>query len=200
MTPLSTKFGFDRGTPIDRYWIETFLKDRKTLIKGRVLEITDSTYTKRFGENRVTGADVLDINMKNKQATIYGDLRNLRKVVRDNTYDTIILTHVLGMIDNIDGALGEVYRILKPGGTLLVTSSCMGPIYDANTNFWRFTPAGARYLFAKQFGKKVTVSSYGNVFSGQAFWTGMAQEELTHKELNYNDPRYPCIVAVVAKK
>ena len=42
--PLSDVFGLDRGTPIDRYYVENFLKTRSGLIKGRVLEIGDSIY------------------------------------------------------------------------------------------------------------------------------------------------------------
>src|SRR4051794_37443694 len=47
--PISTVFGFDRGTPIDRYYIETFLSKNADDIRGRVLEIGDNSYTVRFG-------------------------------------------------------------------------------------------------------------------------------------------------------
>ena len=46
--PLSNKFGFDRGTPIDRYWIEDFLEKNKSFIKGKCLEITDNFYTQKI--------------------------------------------------------------------------------------------------------------------------------------------------------
>src|SRR6202035_2497766 len=39
LQPVSRKFGYDRGTPISRYYIETFLKARKNDIRGRVVEI-----------------------------------------------------------------------------------------------------------------------------------------------------------------
>src|SRR5216117_2974376 len=48
-TPLSHDFGYDRGTPIDRYYIERFLSDERCSIRGRVLEVKDTTYTDRFG-------------------------------------------------------------------------------------------------------------------------------------------------------
>lgn len=200
LKPLSTKFGFDRGTPIDRYWIEKFLAANSKDIHGWVLEITDNYYTKIFGAGAVTKSEVLDINRKNKQATIYGDLRSLKKTITTNTYDCIILTHVLGMIDEYEMAVSEIHRILKPGGVLLLTSATMGPVFDQETNFWRFTSSGARHLFTKYFGKNVHVQTYGNVLAGQAFWVGMAQEELTRQELDFNDPRYPCIVTVKAVK
>lgn len=49
--PYSNDFGFDRGQPIDRYYIEKFLYENREIITGDVLEIGDDTYTKKFGLN-----------------------------------------------------------------------------------------------------------------------------------------------------
>jgi len=201
LKPISTKFGFDRGKPIDRYYIESFLEENKEYIEGVCLEITDNAYTKEFGDERVIKSDVLDIDRTNKQANIYGDLRNLKSIIAKNTYDCIILTHVLGMIDDYETAIREISRILKPGGVLLFTSSCFSPTYEVESNFWRFTPASTKYVFSKYFSDaNLEVKSYGNALAGQAFWLGFAQEELSNRELEYNDPHFPCIVAARAVK
>lgn len=196
LKPLSHKFGFDRGTPIDRYWIESFLKQNRSYIHGKCLEVGDHRYTKEFGRN-VAESDVLDVNKNNKKANIYGDLRNLSKIISDNTYDTIILTHVLGQIDDFYAAISECKRILKPRGSLLVTSSCLSPTFDIKNNYWRFTVSSFKYIFSKYF-KSIYVKSYGNVLAGQYFWVGLAQEEIPRKILEYNDPNFPCIVAIRA--
>ncbi len=199
--PISTKYGFDRGTPIDRYWIEDFLSNNKKYIKGRCLEVTDDAYTFKYGGKKVSQADVLDVDKSNKKANFYGDLRDLKNVVEDNTYDCIILTQVLGLIDNLGNAVSECHRILKPGGVLLVTSACFSPTYDLKSDYWRFTPHGAENLFGRFFDENdLEVTSYGNVLAGQCFWVGMSQEDLTTEELQYNDPRFPCIVAIKAIK
>lgn len=200
MTPLSNKFGFDRGTPIDRYWIESFLSLHHNKIHGRVLEIVDDTYTRKFGV-RVTKSDVLDLDGKNKRANIIGNLKHI-PAIKSQTYDCIILTHVLGMNDDYDAVISECHRILKVGGHLILTVACFSSLHTGDIKeqpYWRFTPAGANYAVKKHF-KKVQVKSYGNVLSGQCFWVGMAQEELTKAELEYNDPNYPCIVGVVCHK
>ena len=198
--PLSRKFGFDRGTPIDRFWIESFLKENENHIKGVCLEIGDSRYTREFGA-KIVRSDILDINKNNKMANLYGDLRNLRNLIADNTYDCLILTHVLGMIDNYEAAIAECKRIIKPGGILLVTTACISPVHEIDYNYFRFTVASARYVFGKYFRKNnLEVKSFGNVLTGQCFWVGIAREELTPKELEYNDPHYPCIITVRAKK
>lgn len=199
LKPLSHKFGFDRGTPIDRYWIEKFLKENRKYIKGVCLEISDNRYTRAFGEKSVTKSDILDINKKNKRANIHGDLRNLSKVISDNTYNTIILTHVLGQIDDFYAAISECKRILKPRGSLLGTSSCLSPTFDIKNNYWRFTTSSFKYIFSKYF-KSIYVKSYGNVLAGQYFWVGLAQEEIPRKTLEYHDPNFPCIVAIRATK
>jgi SAM-dependent methyltransferase len=200
LQPLSTKFGFDRGTPIDRYWIESFLKQHANFIKGNCMEIGDDRYTKQFGTDKVTHIEIVDINEQNKKATIYGDLRSIPQI-KDNTFDTIVLTHVLGMIDDLDSAVKEIYRILKPGGTVLVTVACLAPIFEGNAGNWRIMPGGAKYLFEKHFTSElVKIKTYGNVYSGQCFWVGMSQEELSTEELEFNDPNFPCITTIVATK
>lgn len=195
LKPLSNKFGYDRGKPIDRYYIEKFLRENKKYIKGRCLEIVDNSYSLKFGGKKVTKSDVLDNNPKNSDANIHGDLRNL-SMIENNKYDCIILTQVLGLIDDYEAAIKECKRILKPSGVILLTSACFSPTLDINQNFWRFTSASIKYIFGKFFNRnKLFVKSYGNVLAGQCFWVGLAQEELSKKELEYNDPRYPCIVA-----
>src|SRR5438445_8355244 len=78
-TPLSDWWGYDRGTPIDRYYIEQFLESCRPDIHGRVLEIKDSAYTDRFGLG-VTQRDVLDIDASNPQATLVADLMSADNV------------------------------------------------------------------------------------------------------------------------
>jgi len=198
LAPISKKYGFDRGEPIDRFWIEEFLQSHKSQVTGRCIEITDNSYTQQFGTN-VTKSDVLDINPKNKKANIIGDLRNLKNI-RANTYDCVILTHVIGIVDDVSAVASECYRILKPGGSLLLTSSCFSPDFDQK-GFWRFTPRSIEYIFGKYFlSSKMQLKTYGNVLAGQAFWVGLAQEDLSPKQIKYNDPTFPCIVTLAAIK
>ena len=61
LTPVSEVWGFDRGRPIDRYYIERFLQQHAPDVRGHVLEIGDDTYTRQFGGARVTRSDVLNV-------------------------------------------------------------------------------------------------------------------------------------------
>ncbi|CAN5313755.1 hypothetical protein BH10PAT2_BH10PAT2_0570 [soil metagenome] len=197
LQPLSAKFGFDRGTPIDRFWIDSFIKDQQKHIKGHVLEICDDRYASQYKDN-ITKLDILDIDTNNKKATIYGDLRNLTSV-NDSLYDCVIMTHVLGQIDDVPAAAKELARIIKPGGVLLVTSASISPTVEHETNVWRFTQNAMHFLFDKNF-SKVDIDSLGNALAGQCFWVGMSQEELTPEELAFKDKRFQCVITVVATK
>jgi SAM-dependent methyltransferase len=198
--PLSSKFGFDRGAPIDRYYIDLFVSQNKKHIKGRVLEIGDNIYTKTYGKKKVVISDVLDINTKNKKANIIDDLRTL-STVADNTYDCVILTHVLGMIDDMPAAVKQLHRILKPGGVIIVTLSCFSPSHDDNISYWRFTKYSGEYVFMSMFKKKnIKAETFGNVLSSQCFWVGAAQSDLTKEQLDFNDRHFPCIVGVLVQK
>src|SRR3972149_7663739 len=75
--PISSVFGFDRGTSIDRYYIEKFLELNSRFIKDRVIEVGESLYSKRFG----AGAEVFDVlhyTEGNPMATIVGDLTDIK--------------------------------------------------------------------------------------------------------------------------
>jgi SAM-dependent methyltransferase len=170
------------------------------LIKGVCLEVTDTAYIDKYGAEKVTKADALDINRNNKMATIYGDLRDLSNV-ESNTYDCIIITQTFVMIDEYEAAIRECHRILKPGGYVLVTMPCLGPVWNIDSHFWRWTRASAEYLFKKYFPNDLLeVQTYGNALAGQCFWVGLSLDEISEDELEYNDKFFPVIVSVKVRK
>jgi SAM-dependent methyltransferase len=198
LKPISNKSGFDRGTPIDRYYIDKFLSAHKDVVRGRCLEIHDDFYIRKFGGDKVTASDVLDIDTANKQANIYGDLKNVSNIA-DNVYDCLMITHTLGLIDDYDAAIREMHRILKPGGSLVAVVTIAGS--TGKYDHWRFTENSLRYAFGKYFKQDaMQIQTYGNVLVGQAHWIGLATEELTTEELDYHDPQFAIMAAMVARK
>ena len=108
LEPISRSFGFDRGTPIDRHYIERFLYGHSRSIRGRVLEIGDPTYTNKFG-NDVRQSDVLHAVAGNRKATIVGNLET-GQGIPTNAFDCIILTQVLPFIFDVRAAIGNCYH------------------------------------------------------------------------------------------
>jgi SAM-dependent methyltransferase len=201
ITPLSDGFGFDRGTPVDRYFIERFLDENRSAIHGRVLEIKNSKYTQRFGAD-LAETDVLDVDPANHNATIVADLAAADAVPAD-TFDCLLLTQTLQYVYDTRAAIAHAYRILRPGGVLLCTVPASSRIMPGclDTEYWRFTRASALRLFGDVFGpQNVAVRTHGNVLTGIAFLTGMAAEELKPRELDHVDEHFPLLVAVRAAK
>jgi SAM-dependent methyltransferase len=200
--PLSDTWGFDRGNPVDRYYIEQFLDEHRADIRGRVLEIRSSTYTDRFGAG-VVGRDVVDIDATNARATIIADLSG-SEGIPESRFDCCILTQTLQFILDTRAVIANLYRMLRPGGVLLVTVpsiSRIAPRYGLERDYWRFTAASCRALFGDRFGPaQVMVRSYGNVLAAVAFLMGMAAEELRPRQLDTIDEYFPTILAVRAVK
>jgi len=201
-SPVSDHYGRDRGTPIDRFYIERFLEEHQQEIHGRVLEVKDRAYVDRYGTN-VEHCDVLDIDPANSKATIVADLSAAESISADR-FDCFVLTQTLQFIYNLRGAIIHCHRILRPQGVLLVTVPAVGRIFPNDTinpDYWRFTASSCLALFAEVFGPEhVTVQTYGNVLTEIAFLTGLACEELSRHELDANDENFPVVVSVRAVK
>ena len=202
--PVSRQFGFDRGLPIDRQYIESFLKDHAADIQGHVLEIGDDFYSRRFGAERITRQDILHVVPGHPGATIIADLANADHLASEQ-FDCIVLTQTLHYIFDLQVAVATLYRILKRGGSLLVTLPGISAVCrdqaDKESDCWRFTDASARRLFSAQFGEaNVAVRTYGNVLSAISFLQGLAAKELQPNELEDHDPDYQVTITVRAFK
>lgn len=200
--PMSDSWGFDRGTPVDRYYIETFLEANGDAIRGRALEIQDRLYTERFGTG-VVQSDVLDVDATNPRATVIADLAAADHVPSD-TYDVAIITQTLHLLRDVRAAIAHLHRMLVPGGVLLATLPSLSRVsrgVGVDGDYWRFTVASARWLFGEAFGDAaVTVESRGNVLSAVAFLKGLAWEELPRTDLDVTDPYFPVVITVRATK
>lgn len=204
LSPISSKFGLDRGNSIDRYYIEKFLNEFLADIRGNVLEVGDDRYTKKFGASRVIRSDVLHVEEGHPQATVVADLSRDQTLPPD-IFDCIICTQTLQFIYDFGATLHCLYRILKPGGVLLVTVAGISQVsrfdMDRWGDYWRFTTLSMRRLFDEVFpSDAVQINAYGNVLSSVAFLHGIAAEELTKDELNDCDPDYQLVIGVRAVK
>jgi SAM-dependent methyltransferase len=204
VTPISRVFGYDRGHCIDRFYIEHFLANYASDIRGRVLEVADNEYTKRFGDEQVVQSDVIHLQEGAPQATIIADLTTADQVA-SASFDCIILTQTLQFIYDMRAAISTLHRLLKPGGILLATFPGISQIsrYDMDRwgDHWRFTTLSAKRLFEEEFRPAdVMVEAYGNVFAAIALLHGLAVEDVDRRRLEYRDPDYQVVITVRAVK
>jgi len=203
LTPISAEFGYDRGLPVDRFYVERFLAGRRRDIRGRVLEIGDDGYTRRFGGDDVTRRDVLHLHADQGGATIVADLA-VADDIPSESFDCVILTQTLHLVYDVRAALRTAHRILRADGIVLATfpgiSHVSGDEWAARW-CWAFTSLSATRLFHEVFPPgAVTVESHGNVLAATAFLHGIAADELAPDELGARDPRYEVLIAVRASK
>ncbi|HEX7120010.1 MAG TPA: methyltransferase domain-containing protein [Longimicrobiales bacterium] len=202
--PVCPDWGFSRGRPIDRYYIERFLAAHAADIRGRVLEIGADTYTRAFGGARVTHRDVLHVAEAGPGTTIVADLADGAGLDSD-AFDCAIITQTLQCIYDVAAAARTIHRILRPGGVALVTVPGISKIsrhdMDRWGYYWSFTTASAHRLFQEAFfGGEVRVAAHGNVLVASAFLHGLAAEELRPRELDHVDPDFEVVITVRARK
>lgn len=201
LEPVSRLFGFDRGMPLDRYYIEKFLGEHASCITGRVLEVAEDSYTRKFGHDAVSY--ILHVDPSSGTATVTGDLSRPDSLP-EALADCFICTQTFNFIYDLAGAVQGAHRLLSPGGVLLATVSGISQVsrYDMDRwgDYWRFTTRSAERLFAECF-REVSVQGYGNVFVAKAFLDGLSVEDVNDTSLlDFYDEDYTVTIGVVARK
>jgi SAM-dependent methyltransferase len=201
--PVSRVFGIDRGKPVDRYYIEAFLRSERALITGHVMEIEDALYTRMFGTGAVN-AEVLRYSGEGGPSIRIGDLTK-QESLPSGELDAFICTQTLNFIYELESAVQGIHHALKPGGHALVSVAGLVQIsrYDADRwgDLWRFTPQSAQRLFGDVFGAdNVEVTTYGNSYAAACLMKGFATEECDAALLEKVDADYPVVITILAQK
>lgn len=185
--PLSTRWGFDRGLPAHRYYINLFFQHFADDFKGRCLEFQDRTYLSQFADPLTTQQDVIHIDDSNPVATIVADISKPNGIPSD-TFDCIVCTHVLHTIYDFNGAILGMHRILKPGGVLLVAVPQISMCDESQHELWRFTRLGLEQALSASFEREnVATQTFGNSIVAAGELRGMIADEFTRSELHSHD-------------
>ncbi len=202
--PVSSNFGWERGTPIDRYYIENFFRANTQSIRGRILEVGGAYYSRRFAGGKAESFEVLHATPENKAATMIGDLTDTA-TLPENSFDCFICAQTLQYIFDVRKAVEGAHYLLKPGGVLLATVPGISQIsrYDAPRygEYWRFTADSLQRLFEPVFRGGLEIKSFGNVMAATAFLQGIAIEDLPDLSLlDKHDPDYQLLLTIRARK
>lgn len=197
-TPLRRGYGWHHGTPVDRTYIQEFLRAHAADIRGDCLEVAEDRYSSSLGGTRVSAVTTLQLDGPGP-GRLVADLTRPDSVPEAG-FDCFVCTHTLNVIYDIRSALESCRRLLRPGGTLLLTVASTTHVsrFDADRwgDYWRFTPQGIGRLVGDVFASQPQVTSYGNVLAATAMLHGVVAEELTPQELAVVDPDYPVAVGV----
>ena len=199
--PASNIFGCEYGTAVDRYYIEQFLDQHSSLIKGTVMEIASDGYIKRFGRD-VDKAIVLHVNGINGA---YKGNFETGEGISDNMVDCLICTQTLQYIYDLKAAVLNIYRMLRSRGTGLLTlpgiKSLSPGDSEAYGEYWSFTEDSANRLFSEVFGSEnVEVVSHGNVKVSMAYLYGIPLEYMLKEDMDHSDHQFPFLITVRVNK
>jgi hypothetical protein len=198
--PFSDNFGFERGTPVDRYYLHRFLDRHRSLITGRVLEIQNSGYTVRFGHD-VRTTHTVDI-VPAFNPTYVCDLARSEHVIPSDTYDCFLLPNTLCVLRDVEACLRHALRVTRPGGVILASTAALVPLTGDAPDYWHLSAAGWREVAARAWGGagEYEIEAHGNCLAAVAAMLGLAHEELDRAELDFDDPRFPVLVTLLCRR
>lgn len=113
--------------PLESKWLNEYRKLIMPYAHGNVLEVGFGTGVnlKHYDFSSIQSFTALDLDSK-KELTpktnypityINGEVENLP--FEDNSFDTIVETLVLCSVKDMNKAISEIFRVLKPGGTFI---------------------------------------------------------------------------------
>ena len=115
--------------------VDLVLKRQKKLLfeevnrmaEGMLLEVGvgNGSHLSQYQKHKVTGIDtsatMLNVARKNKSTNItLLEMSGESLLFDDCTFDYVVLSHVIAVVDDADQLLQEVYRVLKPQGKVLI--------------------------------------------------------------------------------
>ena len=197
MVPVCSRFGFSRGSPIDRYYLDQFIEKIRPLVHGDVVEIGGKDENGRLYQFehavRYRGFDMFE----DPDISLVGDAHD-PNALAEAQLDTIIAFNVLEHCPKPWIVIDNMRRWLKPDGLALVMVPSCQRLHRMPEDYWRPLPAALIHLFTTWADCELHV--YGNPSTAIAAMLGIAVEELSVGELDAYHPDYPVTTCVIAKK
>lgn len=199
--PIHDDWGYRRGTPIGRVYIDKFLKKYRENVVGDIMEVGECTYSRRFATN---GKSYTAIHVEDVEGCRKANLET-GEGLKSEEFDTMIITQTLAYIYDIQSVVRNIYNCLRKNGHCLVTVTDIGHMGNTEREkwgaFWGFHKDGCYRVFSEVFGKdNVNVEVYGNLKAVVAQLYGLAAEDVESEIIDEFDAKYPMIIGIVAHK
>ena len=201
--PISRVFGSERGQAVDRFYIEKFLEENQNEICGTVMEVATNNYIQRYGGNKVKKEYILHVKGWGNN-TIKGNFET-GEGLSENMVDCLICTQTLQYIYDVESAMKNMYRMLRPGGCALITVPGIKSLCTRDDNNW-----GEKWSFSYRSMKimcqkicddeEYEINTYGNVKVAIAYLYGLCCEDLQEEDFKDNDKQFPFVITVKIKK
>ena len=144
------------------YWIDKYLRNNKEIILAD-MGCGEVPY-KHLIERHVQKYIGIDLP-GNKHATSYVDLKTGRSTLNNNHCDIVWSIQVLSNTPNPQEYLKECYRILKPGGLILLSTHGHWPYRPDPFDYGRWTSYGIKFELEKHGFKIIDIEGMMGILS-----------------------------------
>jgi hypothetical protein len=202
---VANDFGFNRGLPVDRFYIDKFFTENSSLVMGKCLEFGDTSYIVKYGKrvSKKVTFNYCDVSSMSDDKLL-GDISDIDSLP-SGSFDCILCVNVLNFIYDTPSALLGLKKLLSRSGRIMLTVA--GPSahisrYDMDRwgDYWRMTDK-ALIKLAQDAGFIVEKSeTFGNPYSCSAQLNGLSVEDLIEEKIRPTHPDYQLIIAVVLSK
>jgi SAM-dependent methyltransferase len=110
--------------------------------------------------------------------------------LEDETFDTALLTELLEHIERPADVLAEVNRLLRPGGSIILTTPFMWPLHEEPRDFFRYSPHGLRELLGAAGFEQIEIRPLAGQWTTLAIFSGYALRESPARRLGGLLERY----------
>jgi SAM-dependent methyltransferase len=128
-----------------------FISKNASEIKGNVLDIGcgEKPYEKLFNATSYMGIDIESTKEYHASSKVDVFYNGLDLPFESNTFDTIVCFEVLEHVFEPERIVKEMFRVLKPGGKIMLTTPFIWNEHEIPYDFGRYTYFGLNHLFAK---------------------------------------------------
>lgn len=142
-------------------------------LDGSILDLggdTRSEYQSLFQGN----FEIKTVNLtKDSGAHIIHDLEKIPIPVSSESYDGVLLINVLEHIYHAEQLVRETYRVVRPGGIIVIAVPFLFPVHPSPRDYWRFTDEALRTMLSEIGFEHIAINSLGTgIFSvTDTLWT-----------------------------
>lgn len=105
----------------------------------------------------------MDMNKTHPELDYQSDIQNMP--LENESFDTVLSAEVLEHVPDPEKALREIYRVLKPGGKLVISIPHLMYLHNEPNDFYRYTKYGLRTLLERVGFTVEYLQPSGSIFS-----------------------------------
>ena len=147
-----------------RWLLRRAISARAGMFPGEVLDYGcgSKPYEKLFSADRYVGVDVFVSGhpVERKLADVYFD--GHRVPFADGSFDGVVAFEVLEHVPELRESVGEMVRLVRPGGLLMITTPFCWPEHEVPYDFARWTQFALRKAFEESGCDVIEIVKLGN--------------------------------------